>query len=84
MSENNEKMRVGQFQFDNVVFDILTRLLQAGDGRKGVGHLSAQTGDGKWAAGVRWKVVKVALRPFSLDRERRVSVERERNCEGVF
>ena len=28
MSENNKKMRVGQFQFDNVVFDILTRLLQ--------------------------------------------------------
>lgn len=28
LSENNEKMRVGQFQFDNVVFDILTRLLQ--------------------------------------------------------
>lgn len=28
LSENNEKMRVGQFQFDNVVFDILACLLQ--------------------------------------------------------
>ena len=49
-----------------------------------MGHLSAQTGDGKWAAGVRWKVVKVALRPFSLDRGSRVSVDRERNFEHLF